>query len=115
MVSPHAIVVPRYNDKPITDDVMLSVSSFFTIFLQITLFCALGLSACGLDVVTSLSGALTAVANVGPGLGNLIGPDKSFFVLPSTAKWLLSVAMLLGRLEFMTVLVLFLPKLWVKK
>lgn len=115
MVSPHAIVIPRYNDKPITDDVMLSVSSFFTIFLLITFACAIGLSACGLDVLTSLSGSLTAVANVGPGLGNLIGPDKSFFVLPATAKWILSIAMLLGRLEFMTVLVLFLPKLWQKK
>ena len=115
MVSPHAIVVPRYNDKPITDDVMLSVSSFFTIFLLVTLSCALGLSMCGLDVITSLSGSLTAVANVGPGLGNLIGPDKSFFMLPGAAKWLLSVAMLLGRLEFMTVLVLLLPKVWSKK
>lgn len=115
MFSPHAIVVPRYNDKPVTDDVILGVASFVSIFILTTLLCALGLAAMGLDFSTSISGALTAVANVGPGIGNVIGPDKSFFILSSGPKWVLSIAMLLGRLEFMTVLVLFLPKVWSKK
>ena len=115
MVSPHAVVFPRYDDKPVTDDIMFGVLSFITIFFLTTIICALGLSLTGLDLITSLSGTLTAVANVGPGLGSIIGPDKSFILLPNTAKWLLAVAMILGRLEFMTIVVLFLPKLWVKK
>lgn len=114
MVSPHAVIFPRYDDKPVTDDIMFSVMSFITIFFLTTIICALGLSLTGLDIVTSLSGTLTSIANVGPGLGHLIGPDKSFILLPDTAKWLLSIVMILGRLEFMTIVVLFLPKLWSK-
>ncbi len=115
MVSPHAVVIPRYNGKPVTDDVMLGVLSFMSIFFLTTIICALGLAATGLDFITSLSGSLTAISNVGPGLGNLIGPDKTFLLLSAPAKWLLVITMLLGRLEFMTILVLFLPKLWTKK
>ncbi len=62
--------------------------------------------------MTSVSGALTALANVGPGLGDVIGPQGSFAPLPAAAKWVLSAAMLLGRLEFFTVLVLFTPRFW---
>ena len=114
MVSPHAIIVPHYNKKPVTEDVMLGVTSFMSIFCLITILGAGLLTLTGLDFMTALSGSLTAIANVGPGLGNLIGPDKSFFLLPDTAKWILSLIMILGRLEFMTILVLFLPKLWIK-
>ena len=66
---------------------------------------ALGLM--GLDMATAVSGAATALANVGPGIGDVIGPAGSFASLPDPAKWLLSAGMLLGRLEVMTVLVLF--------
>jgi trk system potassium uptake protein TrkH len=70
------------------------------------------LSALGLDYITAMSGALTALANVGPGLGPEIGPAGNFSGLPDGAKWLLSLAMLLGRLELFTVLVLFTPSFW---
>ncbi|MEM9443452.1 MAG: potassium transporter TrkG, partial [Pseudomonadota bacterium] len=73
---------------------------------------ALALSAMGLDYLTAMSGALTALANVGPGLGPIIGPAGSFASLPDGAKWLLSAAMLLGRLELLTVLILFTPAFW---
>jgi trk system potassium uptake protein TrkH len=66
----------------------------------------------GLDYVTALSGAATAISNVGPGLGDIIGPAGNFSTLPDVAKWLLSAGMLLGRLELFTVLVLFLPRFW---
>jgi trk system potassium uptake protein TrkH len=59
-----------------------------------------------------MSGALTALANVGPGHGAVIGPSGNFASLPDSAKWLLSAAMLLGRLELFTVLVLFAPSFW---
>jgi trk system potassium uptake protein TrkH len=72
----------------------------------------MALSALGLDYLTAMSGALTALANVGPGLGDIIGPAGNFSSLPDSAKWLLSAAMLLGRLELLTVLVLFTPAFW---
>ena len=71
---------------------------------------ALGLH--GYDFVTSASGAATAIANVGPGLGPLIGPNGNFSSIDDSAKWILSAAMLLGRLELFTVLVLFIPSFW---
>ena len=66
----------------------------------------------GLDFVTSVSGAATAIANIGPGLGATIGPAGNFAPLNDTAKWILTFAMLLGRLELLVVLVLFLPRFW---
>lgn len=70
------------------------------------------LSFLGLDLITSISGAATAVANVGPGLGNIIGPAGNFATLPDSAKWILSFGMLMGRLEVITVLILFTPHFW---
>ena len=72
----------------------------------------MGLSLMGLDYITSISGAATALANVGPGLGPIIGPSGTFQSLPEAAKWLLSFGMLLGRLELFTVLILIVPAFW---
>jgi trk system potassium uptake protein TrkH len=73
---------------------------------------AVALSLTGLDFVTSISGAATAIANVGPGLGDKIGPAGNFAGLNDTAKWILSFAMLLGRLELLVVLTLFTVRFW---
>ncbi len=70
------------------------------------------LALTGLDLITSFTGAATAVMNVGPGLGPIIGPAGNFSSLSDIAKWALSVGMLLGRLEFLTILVLFTPAFW---
>ncbi len=86
--------------------------SFFFLFALGFIAVALALAALGLDFMTSASGAATALANVGPGLGDVIGPKGTFAPLPDSAKWLLSAAMLLGRLEFFTVLVLFTARFW---
>jgi trk system potassium uptake protein TrkH len=72
------------------------------------------LSFTGLDFITSFSGAATSISNVGPGLGDLIGPSGNFSELSNFAKWILSFAMLLGRLEIFTLLVLFFPGFWKK-
>jgi trk system potassium uptake protein TrkH len=72
----------------------------------------MALAAMGLDLETALSAAATALMNVGPGVGPLIGPAGNFSTLPDGAKWILSFAMLLGRLELLTVLVLFSPQYW---
>jgi trk system potassium uptake protein TrkH len=70
------------------------------------------LTATGLDILTALSGALTSLTNVGPGLGHVIGPAGNFSAVPEAAKWLLCLAMLLGRLEILAVLVIFTPLFW---
>ncbi len=109
---PHAIHVPRYNRRPISDDVVMSVLSFFFLFGLCFALLSIGLTFTGLDLVTALSGAATAMANVGPGLGPIIGPSGNFAVLPDLAKWLLAAGMLIGRLEVFTVVVLFTPAFW---
>ena len=70
------------------------------------------LSLTGLDFITSISGAATSISNVGPGLGEIIGPDGNFSNLPNFSKLSLSLGMLLGRLELFAVLVLFFPSFW---
>jgi len=112
LLQPHGVFVPHYNRRPIGDDVIQSVMNFFFLFITIFGFLAFGLAATGLDFVTAVSGAATAIGNVGPAMGPLIGPDGTFASLPDTAKWLLSAGMILGRLELFTVLVLFLPSFW---
>jgi trk system potassium uptake protein TrkH len=85
---------------------------FFFVYVGTVGTIALVLGLLGLDWVTAISGAATAVSNVGPGLGAIIGPAGNFTTLPDAAKWLLSAGMLLGRLEFFTVLVLLSPRFW---
>ena len=70
------------------------------------------LGALGLDLVTSLSGAATALTNVGPGLGDTIGPAGNFQPLPDPAKWVLMIAMVLGRLELLSVFVMLSGDFW---
>ena len=112
LLVPHGVFIPYYNRKVIPETVSNAVMGFF--FLYIVCFAALaaGLSALGLDFITAISGAATAISNVGPGLGSTIGPTGNFSGLPDTAKWILSFGMLLGRLELFTVLVMFSPAFW---
>ena len=112
LLQPHGVFIPYYNRRPIPDEVIVSVLSFFFVFGICFAALALGLGLMGLDFVTALSGAATAISNVGPGLGPIIGPAGSFQPLPDAAKWLLSAGMLLGRLELFTVLVLFTRAFW---
>lgn len=112
LMRPHGVFIPYYNQKPIPETVMESVMGFFFIFVLCFTVLAVGLGILGLDFLTSASGAATAIANVGPGLGDIIGPHGNFASLPDAAKWLLSAGMLLGRLELFTVLILFVPSFW---
>ncbi|MTJ05738.1 MAG: TrkH family potassium uptake protein [Sediminimonas qiaohouensis] len=109
---PNAVSTIRYEGRKVEDDVMAGVISFFT-FFALTFGClAFALGLLGLDFQTALSGALTAVANVGPGIGPVIGPAGSFAPLGDAAKLLIVAGMFLGRLEMLTVLVLFSPAFW---
>jgi trk system potassium uptake protein TrkH len=109
---PRGVFIKRFNNKPIADTVSSAVMSFFFLYLLSFVCLAAALSINGLDTVTAFSGAATAISNVGPGLGELIGPMGTFKSLDPTSKWLLSAGMLLGRLELFTVLVIFLPAFW---
>ena len=104
--------VSTFNGRPLPEAAAISVMAFVFMFgLSFAVF-ALLLSMLGLDYLTAMSAAITALANVGPGLGPIVGPAGTFASLPDGAKWLLSAAMLLGRLELFTVLVLFAPSFW---
>jgi trk system potassium uptake protein TrkH len=110
--SPHGVFIPRFDGRPVTEDVLNSVLAFFVFFIVLIGLFTVALSLTGLDLITALSGAATALANVGPGLGDQIGPAGNFGGLNDTAKWLLIAGMLLGRLELMVVLVLFTVRFW---
>ncbi|MEQ9519437.1 MAG: TrkH family potassium uptake protein [Parvibaculum sp.] len=112
LVHPNGVFAPRYNGKMIEDSVTASVMSFMFLFFATFGIVAILLALMGLDMVTALSAAGTAISNVGPGLGPVIGPAGTFATLPDLAKWLLSFTMLIGRLEIFTVLVLFTPTFW---
>ncbi|MCO6055496.1 TrkH family potassium uptake protein [Pseudomonas sp. MOB-449] len=112
LVHPRAVIKQQYNNHNLDDDIVRSLITFSFFFTTTIAIIALGLCLLGLDWVTALTGAATAVCNVGPGLGPIIGPVGNFSTLPDSAKWLLTVGMLLGRLEILTVLVLFTPKFW---
>ncbi|KIN71751.1 Trk system potassium uptake protein [Sulfitobacter guttiformis KCTC 32187] len=110
--SPHGIFTPRYDGRPVTEEVLASVMTFFMFFVLTLGLVSVALSMTGLDFVTSVSGAATALGNIGPGLGDIIGPAGNFSSLNDPAKWILTLAMLLGRLELMVVYVLFTVKFW---
>lgn len=112
LIQPHGVFIPRYDHKPISESVSASVLGFFTLFAFSFLLLATALSAFGLDFITSMSAAAQALSNVGPGLGETIGPVGNYQTLPHGAKWLISMGMIIGRLELFTVLVMFTPRFW---
>ena len=111
-VAPSGVFVPKYNRRQITESVMQSVLAFVGLYLVSWALISVALALCGLDPITSISGAATALGNVGPGLGDIVGPAGTFAPLSDSAKWILSFAMLLGRLELVTVLVLLTRGFW---
>ena len=114
LLLPHGVFVPHFNKAPIPETVSEAVMGFFFLYIICFGLLAAGLAVLGLDFTTAISGAATAISNVGPGLGEVIGPSGSFKDLPESAKWLLSAGMLLGRLELFTVLVMFSPAFWTR-
>jgi trk system potassium uptake protein TrkH len=112
LIYPRGVFRRVYAGRLLPEDVVSSVVAFFAFFFLCFTALSLALMALNLDFLTSLSGALSAVANVGPGLGPIIGPAGNFSTLPDPAKWVLAFGMLFGRLELFTVLVLFHPQFW---
>jgi len=110
--APHGVFPLRYQGRTVDAEILSSVMGYFLVFAAALATWTVLLSLTGLDTITSMSGAVAALANVGPGLGETIGPSGNYAGLNVAAKWILSAGMLLGRLEFMSVLVLFTPLFW---
>ena len=114
LIKPYAVFVPRYGNQIIDAEITSSVLFFLSLFFITFIISTTALTALGLDFITAFSGALSCISNVGPAIGNVIGPEQTYAALPDTAKWILSFVMLAGRLEFTSIVVLFLPFLWRK-
>jgi trk system potassium uptake protein TrkH len=114
LIYPHTVLPVRYGDRTVDPDMQRAIVLFIAAFFVLWAITTILLGATGLDLVTAMTGALTAMTNVGPGLGPIIGPVGNFSSLPDAAKWILSAAMLLGRLEILAVLVIFTPTFWAR-
>ena len=112
LIYPNGVFTIDYNKQPLSVQIAASVMAFFFIFSISFVIVSISLMACGLDLITSLSGAIASLGNVGPGLGGIIGPTGTYEPLPDNAKWILITSMMLGRLEFFTLLVFFIPRFW---
>jgi trk system potassium uptake protein len=112
LISPNSVIISKYNNQKISDQFINSVIVFIFSFLFIFFIIAMLLSVTGVDFLTAISGAASAISNVGPGLGEMIGPNGNYKDIPDLSKWILSAGMLLGRLELFAVLVLFFPSFW---
>jgi len=110
--APNGVFTPRYQGQSVSDEVIASVMAFFLLFVLSLGVLSVLLVMTGLDFVTAVSGAATALANVGPGLGEIIGPAGNFSSLNDAAKWLLAAAMLIGRLEVLSVYVMLTARFW---
>ena len=114
LTQPHGVLITSFNNRSVTDETFNSIMGFFFIYILIFILSSISLSFFNLDFFTSLSAAASAISNVGPGLGNIIGPDGNYSSLPNGAKWILSFTMLIGRLELFTFLVIFSISFWKK-
>ena len=112
LIQPHGVFIAYYNRKPISSDVVESVLAFSLVYAAGFALLTIVLSVLGLDFLTAASGAATTISNVGPGLGDVIGPSGTFAALPDAAKWAMATGMLFGRLEFFTILFMFSPSFW---
>jgi len=108
---PHAVKQPKLNGRPVSDDVVQSVNTFFVIFIFIFVAATLVMTGLGIDPVTAFSAVAATLGNIGPGLG-LVGPTATYAWVPPPGKWVLSACMLFGRLELFTVLCLLIPSIW---
>ena len=114
IIYPRAIINLKYNNSKVEDKLIASIVSFIYLYILIFFVLASMLTLTGLDFITSISGAASSLSNVGPGLGSEIGPNSNYSGLPDPSKWLLSVGMILGRLEIFAILIIFLPSFWRK-
>ena len=114
IIYPRGIFIIKYENNNVDDKFLASIISFIYLYIIIFFVLTALLTLTGLDFITSISGAATSISNVGPGLGSIIGPNGNFSLLPDVSKWILSLGMILGRLELFAILTLILPSFWRK-
>ena len=112
LISPNRVINKKYNGEHLSSEVTQSVITFLFIFIVTFIVLSVLLTFTGLDLLTAFSAAATSISNVGPGLGQMIGPSYNFYEISDTGKWLLSIGMLAGRLEFLTLIVIFNKSFW---
>ena len=111
-IYPRGVFVLKYGENVLNEKFISSIISFVFLYIIIFFIITTLLSISGLDFITAISGAATAISNVGPGLGGIIGPNGNFSLLPDFSKWILTAGMILGRLELFAIIVLFIPSFW---
>jgi trk system potassium uptake protein TrkH len=114
LTQPHAVFLMKFNNKTVTENTYTSIISFFFIYVLLFIFSGVSLSLFGIDFLTALSASASAISNVGPGIGEIIGPNGNYSSINSISKWILAITMLVGRLEIFTILVLFSKNFWKK-
>ncbi len=113
IIHPHAVTQVKLGGKPVPADVLKSIWAFFLLYVGIFLIASLIMAWLGSDIVTAFASVAATIGNIGPGLGQ-VGPIDNYSMIHPVGKWVLSLCMLLGRLEIYTVLVLMVPEFWRK-
>lgn len=111
ILHPNAVVHVRVGGKVVGKDVIASVTSFFVLYMGLFMLGTLAMAAMDLDIITAMSSVAATLGNIGPGLGG-VGPMRNYAEIPQLGKWVLSLLMLMGRLELYTVMLLFFPETW---
>ena len=114
LTQPHAVFLMKFNKKTVTENTYTSIISFFFIYILLFILSSVILSFLGTDFLTALSASASAISNVGPGVGEIIGPNGNYSGINEIGKWVLAFTMLIGRLEIFTILVLFSKNFWKK-
>ncbi len=113
ILHPRAVTPIHVGDKKISDEIVNNITSFFLLYVVIFVVCTLIMASLGLDMISALASVAATLGNVGPGLG-MVGPTQNYAFIPPFGKIILSICMLLGRLEIYTVLILVVPEFWKK-
>ena len=111
ILHPHAIATPRIDGAPIDAKMVAGVAGFLFLYAATLMAAALYLFGCGYDFLTAFSAAAACVGNVGPGFGH-VGPADNFAFFTDTQKIVLSIVMIVGRLEFYTFIIILTPRFW---
>ncbi len=112
LMHPHALFPQKYNNRKVSDEILRSLVAFVIAYMTTIAVSTLLLTLFGSHSMVALSASITAVSNVGPGLVESIGPSGNFAALPAPSKWVLSIGMLMGRLEILTVAVMLTRHFW---
>jgi trk system potassium uptake protein len=113
LIHPRAVVRLKLGDQAVAPEIFASIAGFIFLYLGLAAVSMFLVAAAGVDLVTTISSVLACIGNVGPGLGE-VGPMDNYAGMPEFAKWILSLNMLLGRLEIYTVIILFVPRFYRK-